>query len=137
MKWGLMKRERNMGWSFPTTEKMETLSQDKFWPVTEMTRICRDARDVRAQTEINILAIGTDAIGSSMKSFTALHYLILRNLCWYHPLIFLKKNYKEEKGMRNQLSVTKLTGGSTEIKTQVSFPSQGLHPCHSSHQASK
>ena len=70
-----------MGQSFPTTEKMETLSEDKFWPVTEMTRICRDARDVRAQTEINILAIVTDAIGSSMKNFTALDYLILRNLC--------------------------------------------------------
>lgn len=38
-----------MGPDFPTTEKMVTWNENKFWPRTEMTRMCREARDIRAQ----------------------------------------------------------------------------------------
>lgn len=64
-----------MGQNFHTTEKMETLSEDTFWPMTKMTRICRDARDVGAKMKINMLAVVTDAIGSSVKNLTEIEYL--------------------------------------------------------------
>lgn len=41
------KRKRNMGPDFPTTEKMVTWNENKLWPRTEMTRMCREARDIR------------------------------------------------------------------------------------------
>lgn len=63
-----------MGQNFHTTE-METLSEDAFWPMTKMTGICRDARDVRAKMKINMLAVVTDAIGSSVKNLTEIEYL--------------------------------------------------------------
>lgn len=69
-----MKKQGNMGKSFLTTVKMAMLSEEKLWPMTKMIRICRD---VRAQTEVSVLAIMTDAIGSNMKNFIELDYLIL------------------------------------------------------------
>lgn len=47
---------------------------DKFWPTIKMAWICRDARDVRVKSKINILALVSDAIGSSVKNFFELGY---------------------------------------------------------------
>lgn len=41
--------EEEHGLDFATTEKMVTWNENKFWPRTEMTRMCREARDVRVQ----------------------------------------------------------------------------------------
>lgn len=40
-----------------------------------MRRICRNAKDVRTKTKINMLAAMIDAIDSSVKNFIELEYL--------------------------------------------------------------
>lgn len=43
--------------------------------MTKMIGMCKDAKDVRAKTKINMLAVVIDAIGSSVKNLIELEYL--------------------------------------------------------------
>lgn len=61
----------------------------------------------------------TDAIDSSVKNLIELEYLN-KSWPWFHKIfvenrhIYLYKNYKKDKDLRNLLNVTKPVGGRTE-----------------------